>query len=172
MRRKWIVLGAAALLAALPQCGWAQGNPRGKAEVTVGGKAVSIDYGRPSLHSRIVADMLSQLPAGDFWRLGADQSTTFITSGDLSFGDVKIPKGAYSLWAQKQADGSWKLVFNRQHGQWGTDHDASKDFASVPLQQSKAADSAERVTITLTKAGDGGALAIQWGDMKLSTTFK
>jgi DUF2911 family protein len=172
MKRKWVVIWAAAVLTALPSCGWTQRNPRAKAEVTVGGTAVSIDYGRPSLRGRTVTDLLSQLPPGGFWRLGADQSTTFTTSGDLSFGDVKVPKGTYSLWAQKQADRSWKLVFNQQHGQWGTDHDASKDFASVPLKETKADDSAEQVTIALAKAGDGGALTIRWGDMKLSTDFK
>ncbi len=172
MRRKWVVIWAAAVLTALPRCSWAQRNPRGKAEVTVSGKAVSIDYGRPSLRGRTVTDLLSRLPAGDFWRLGADQSTTFTTSGNLSFGGVKVPRGAYSLWAQKQADNSWKLVFNKQHGQWGTEHDTSKDFASASLKESKADDSAEQVTIALAKAGDGGALTIRWGDMKLSTEFK
>jgi hypothetical protein len=116
--------------------------------------------------------MLSQLTTGDFWRLGADQSTTFRTTGVLSFGDVKVLKGAYSLWAQKQADNSWKLVFNKEHGQWGTDHDASKDFASVPLKESKAEDSAQQVTIALANTRDGGTLTIQWGDMKLATEFK
>src|SRR5690349_15136718 len=81
-------------------------NPRGKAELTLNGKKISVEYGRPSLHGRTVNDLLGQVGAGDFWRLGADKSTTFSTTGDLMFGDAKVPKGEYSLWAQKQADGS------------------------------------------------------------------
>jgi hypothetical protein len=112
------------------------------------------------------------LKPGDFWRLGADKSTTFSTTADLQFGDVAVPNGEYSLWAAREADNSWKLVFNKQHGQWGTQHDASQDLASVPLEQTKASNPAEMVTISLAKQGAGGSIAIQWGDMKLRTSFK
>jgi len=146
-------------------------NPRGKAELTLNGKKISVEYGRPSLGGRTINDLLGQLPAGEFWRLGADKSTTFSTTGDLMFGNVKVPKGEYSLWAQKQADGSWKLVFNKQHGQWGTNHDPSQDFASVPLKTEKESKSAEQVTITLEEEHGGGEVSIQWGNMELSATF-
>ena len=85
---------------------------------------------------------------------------------------MKVPAGTYSLWARKEADNSWKLVFNTQHGQWGTQHDASKDLVAVPLTESKASDSAEQVTIDLAKADNGGSITILWGDMKLSTNFQ
>jgi hypothetical protein len=138
----------------------------------VGGKAVSVEYGRPSLKGRSVSDMLDQLKPGDFWRLGADKSTTFSTATDLQFGDVTVPAGQYSLWAARAADNSWKLVFNKQHGQWGTQHDASQDLASVPLKEAKGPGSEEMVTISLSKRGAGGTITIQWGDMKLSADFK
>ncbi len=147
-------------------------NPRGTAGLTLNGKKISVEYGRPSLHGRTVNDLLGQLGTGEFWRLGADKSTTFSTAGDLMFGDVKVPKGEYSLWAQKQADGSWKLVFNKQHGQWGTNHDASQDLYSVPLKTEKESKPAEQVTITLEEEHGSGEISIQWGDMELSTTFK
>ncbi len=147
-------------------------NPRGTAELTLNGKKISVEYGRPSLHGRAVNDLLGQLGTGEFWRLGADKSTTFSTTGDLMLGDVKVPKGQYSLWAQKQADGSWKLVFNKQHGQWGTNHDASQDLYSVPLKTEKESKSAEQATITLEEEHGSGEISIQWGDMELSTTFK
>jgi hypothetical protein len=150
-------------------CG--QGNPRGTAKLTLNGATVSVDYGKPSLKGRAVKDMLAQVAVGDFWRLGADKSTTFKTTGDLTFGDVKVPAGEYSLWAKKEAENKWSLVFNKQHGQWGTDHDPSQDFASVPLKMESGGESAEQVTITLEKAHGGGEISIQWGDMKLSADF-
>jgi hypothetical protein len=70
------------------------------------------------------------------------------------------------------SDNSWKLVFNKQHGQWGTQHDASQDFASVPLVESKPAESVEMVTLTLSKAGNGGKLLIQWGTLEATATFQ
>jgi len=160
---------AGALALAAPA--WAQSD-RGTSKLTLGNKKISIDYGRPALKGRKVEDMLSQLGAGEVWRLGANASTTFVTTGELSFSDVKVPAGTYSLWARKEADNSWKLVFNTQHGQWGTQHDASKDLVAVPLTESKASDSAEQVTIDLAKADNGGSITILWGDMKLSTNFQ
>jgi hypothetical protein len=150
----------------------AQGNPRGTSKLTLNGKAISVEYGRPSLKGRTVQQLLESLKPGSVWRLGADKSTTFTTATDLLFGDVKIPKGEYSLFARRDADNSWKLVFNKQHGQWGTEHDPAQDLAAVPLKQTKAPKSEEMVTINLAKEGSGGVILIHWGDMNLTANFK
>lgn len=171
MAKKLNVILVAGLLLGLALPLAAQGNPRSATSVLVGGKSVSIDYGQPSLKGRTIQDMLGKLSAGQFWRLGADSSTTFTTDSDLKFGSTTVPKGVYSLWAQKQADNSWKLVFNKQHGQWGTQHDAAQDLVAVPLKESKASTSAETLSITIEKAGNGGKITIQWGDMQLETEF-
>ena len=104
--------------------------------------------------------------------MGSNTSTTFKTEVDLAFGDVTVPAGEYSMWMQRQDDNSWKLVFNKQHGQWGTKHDASQDFASVPLKESKAANPVEMVTLTLSKKGGGGTLTIEWGTLEAAASFK
>jgi len=172
MKRFLIAVLAMAVIGVVAAIGLAQGNPRGTAKISVGSTMISVEYGRPSLKGRSVAELLEQLKPGDFWRLGADKSTTFSTTADLQFGDVTVPNGEYSLWAGRQADNSWKLVFNKQHGQWGMQHDASQDLVSVPLKETKASNSAEMVTISLTKQGGGGGIAIQWGDMELAASFK
>ena len=113
----------------------------------------------------------AKLGAGEFWRLGADKSTTFKTTGDLTFGDAKVPAGEYSLWAKKEGENKWSLVFNKQHGQWGTEHDTSQDLATVPLTMETASQPAEQVTIKLQKQSGGGKLSIGWGDLALATNF-
>lgn len=171
MKRVLTLLCALGLGAALATPAAAQNNPRGTASLTLGGTKVSVEYGRPSLNGRSVSELLGQLPAGEVWRLGADKSTTFTATGDLDFGGTTVPKGEYSLWARKESDNSWKLVFNSQHGQWGTNHDASKDAVAVPLKQEKETPAAEKVTIELEKEGNGGELTVKWGDLELSTNF-
>lgn len=171
MRRILTVLFSVAIGATWAGTALAQNNRRGTAKLDLNGTQVSVEYGRPTLHGRSVEDMLSKLPAGGFWRLGADKSTTFRTSGNLVFGDTTVPAGEYSLWAQKQEDGSWKLVFNKQHGQWGTSHNPSLDLVSVPLKEEKEAKSADEVTIELENE-NGGEISIHWGNMELSTNFK
>ncbi|MGO9271913.1 MAG: DUF2911 domain-containing protein [Terriglobia bacterium] len=166
----WAISAVMAILVATVSC-LAQGNGRGTATLTLNGATVTVEYGTPSLKGRGVKDLLGQLGAGDFWRMGANKSTTFSTTRDLQFGDVAVPKGEYSLWAQKQSDGSWKLVFNKQHGQWGTDHDPAQDFASVPLKQETEGKSAEMVTITLEKENGAGEFSVQWGEMEMTANF-
>ncbi|MGD1155206.1 MAG: DUF2911 domain-containing protein [Terriglobia bacterium] len=171
MRQVTLVLLSVTMMIALAASALAQRNPRGTANLTLKGKTISVEYGRPSLKGRTVDQMLSQLKAGDVWRLGADKSTTFTTVLDLAFGDVTVPAGEYSLWMQKQADNSWKLVFNKEHGKWGTQHDAAQDLVSAPLKQLQAAESVEMVTITLAEAGEGGVISIEWGTMKVTASF-
>ncbi len=171
MRRLWIGFSILALALSLPAAVLAQAGSRGTSKITLKGATVSVEYGRPALKGRSVAEMLAKLKPGQVWRLGSNQSTTFTAGVDLKFGDVTIPKGEYSLWARHEADNSWKLVFNKQHGQWGTQHDAAQDLAAVPLKEAKAGKPAEVVTIDLHQQGGGGAIAIQWGDMELSTDF-
>ena len=172
MKRFLIAVLAMAVVGVVAESGLAQHNPRGTAKISVGSKTISVEYGQPSLKGRSVAELLQQLKPGDFWRLGADKSTTFSTTADLQFADVTVPNGQYSLWAEREADNSWKLVFNKQHGQWGTTHDASQGLASVPLKETKASNSVEMVTISLTKEGAEWRIGIQWGDMKLTANFK
>jgi hypothetical protein len=141
---------------------------RGKAELKLPGGAVTVDYGRPALKGR---DMLSQLQDGSFWRMGMNQATVLTTPVDLTFDGTKVPKGAYSLWLKKQGDG-FVLVFNSQTGQWGTQHDTSKDLFSVPLKKEALSTPVETFTIDLKGAPKGGDLGLSWGAVRLSAPFE
>jgi len=171
MKKLWIVLLSAVMTVGFTAAAFAQAGPRGTSTLTLNGKTVSVEYGRPSLRGRTTDDLLGKLPAGGFWRMGSNKSATLKTDVDLAFGDVTVPAGEYSIWMQKQADNSWKLVFNKQHGQWGTDHDASQDLASAPMTSTKATSPMEMLTITLRKAGGGGTLTVEWGTLVASAAF-
>lgn len=141
---------------------------RGKAEATIGGKKIAVDYGRPQLKGR---DMLARAPEGTVWRMGMNEATTIDTAGDLAFGDVTIPKGAYSLFAKRTGEKGWELIFNKQTGQWGTQHDATKDFARVPLEWKSKDDSTEAFTIEVVPQGKGGEFKMIWGTHVLEAPF-
>ena len=172
MKRLLCGICGLAVIAILAVPGFAQRNPRGSSTLDVNGKTVSVEFGRPSLKGRNVDELLGKLKPGDVWRLGADKSTTFSTPIDLMFGDVTLPAGEYSLWARREAGDTWKLVFNKQHGQWGPQHDAAQDLVAVPLKESKLTNPQEMVSISLNKAKEGGLLVIEWGDKKLAASFK
>jgi hypothetical protein len=154
---KRIAFAVAALALAAPS--FAQ-NARGEAKATVAGKAVSIDYGRPSLKGR---DMLGQAQVGQAWRMGADAATTLKTDADLAFGSVAVPKGEYVLTATKVAADQWNLNVLAKA-------DRAK-VADVPLAGGKAAASVEQFTIELKGDGSKGDLQLSWGTTTLKSSF-
>ena len=155
---KRIALAALAVMVAVPAL--AQMNPRGEAKAMVAGKAVSIDYGRPSLKGR---DMLGQAQVGQAWRMGADAATTLKTDADLSFGAVAVPKGEYILTATKVAADQWHLNVLAKA-------DRAK-VADIPLAAGKLGASVEQFTIALTGDKDKGALELHWGTTALKAAF-
>ncbi len=169
-RMKLAGLGLAAMLATAVMA-FPQANPRGFSQIDLNGRYVSVFFGRPSLKSRTIDDLLGELRPGSYWRLGADESTTLTTMTALKFGNVTVSHGTYSIWAKRNSNGTWDLVFNHQYGQWGTLHDAAKDFASVPLKETRSGSTEQKMNITLTKEGDGGAFRVHWGNMELTTHF-
>src|SRR5437879_9990542 len=136
----WSVIVVAAL--AGTAC-LAQGSPRGTAKLDLGGKTVSVEYGRPSLKGRTMQQLLGRLKVGGFWRLGADDSTTFSTDADLGFGEVTVPKGKYSIWARKEAGNRWTLVDRKNAGLIGRDRGISAAFSSLKLAQVKDSENAD-----------------------------
>ena len=140
-------------------------NPRAKVEADFNGKAVSVDYGRPSLNGR---DMLGMATSGMVWRLGSEAATTITSEGDLMLGNDMVPAGVYTLFARKTDEG-WNLLINSQTGQSGLEHDPEKDLLATPLKVEKASESAEMFTISLMADGMNGTLKMQWGETALIT---
>jgi hypothetical protein len=155
---KRIALAALAVMVAGPA--FAQDTSRGEAKAMVAGKAVSIDYGRPSLKGR---DMLGQAQVGQAWRMGANDPTTLKTDADLAFGGVSVPKGEYVLTATKIAADQWHLnVLGKA--------DRTK-VAEIPLAQAKLDASVEQFTIALKGEKDKGELELHWGTTALKAAF-
>lgn len=146
----------------------AQGN-QAKAELSAGAGSIAISYGQPALGGR---ERVAEQKVGDYWRMGKNQATTITSPVDLNFGSVKVPKGSYSLFLLRESPEKYTLVFNSQTGQWGTQHDASKDLFKVPLQLEKIASSVELFTVDLKKAAGGGQLSLTWGTSKLFADFQ
>ena len=160
-------IGAALLGASLLAC--AQGNmasPPGKAEVTLKGQQVTIAYGRPSMRGRKIMGGL--VPYGHWWRTGANEATSLTTGIDLDIGGAKVPAGKYTLYTLP-SEGTWKLIINKQTGQWGTEYNQDQDLARVDMQKSKTAAPVEQFTISFAKKGEDSAdLVLEWETTRVS----
>lgn len=144
-------------------------SPRDSSVLVLGGKRLAVNYGRPSRRGRTI--MGAVVPYGEVWRTGANEATTFTTEADLILGGVEVPKGAYSLYTLPSPN-VWKLIINKETGQWGTEYDRALDLARVNMKKETTKEMGERLTIRLEKTGERtGVFTLMWERTKLSVGF-
>jgi hypothetical protein len=183
-----------ATLSALAFAASALAAERGTASASVGGKKLTIDYGRPALKGRTLAELTKQLPEDRIWRAGDDQVTTLTTEGDVLIGGKKLPAGKYSLYVHLGQDASRSLVVNSDLGiplikiwdkapanmanePWPRldgyqKNVADKELVRATMKKEAAKAPLDVFTINLTPAGDGATLNMAWGDESWSIDVK
>ena len=150
-----------------------------------GGKVVMIVYGRPYTKDpktgapRKIWGTL--IPYGTVWRTGADEATLLITGVPLVFGDTTVPAGAYSIWTLPAADGSAKLIINKEIGQWGIDprepsdaYDEKNDLLRIDLKKDTLDTEVDQLTISVGKDPNVTVcrlLKISWYNTQYSVPF-
>jgi hypothetical protein len=154
------VLAVARQFAARDAAGQGAGpiSPRDTVQARFSGASLTVDYGRPSKRGRTTFGGL--VPWNEVWRTGADAATQFTTTRDLLLGDTELKAGSYTLWTQPTESGA-TLIVNGQVGQWGTEYNAQRDVARIPLTVRHLDQPVERFTIDFTSAG-GGELRMRW----------
>lgn len=147
------------------------GSSHVKAEWTVDGAAIAIEYGRPSLKGRPEAQLM---PAGQPWRTGADQATTITSNKALTFGAVKLePNTPYTI-NTVPGDEQWQLLFGKlsKPGQWGIPYQPALEIGKDPMAVGKAATPVEQLTISIDDTSTGATLRIEWGPVSATAPFK
>ncbi len=135
-------------------------SPEVVARARLGGAPVVVTYSSPRRRDRVLLGKV--IPYGSVWRTGANAATTLFFDNDLDIGGKRIPAGVYSLWTLPRSDGSVELIVNSQHGQWGTDYDASHDVAHIPMSVATVPSPQEDFAIAVAD-GTPGRLRISWG---------
>lgn len=175
-------------------------SPRGEAATQVGGAFaesgsyeggswVIVDYGRPILRGR--ENMFGSgetygdgfLLGAPIWRIGANQSTRFMTETDLIFGGQRLPAGEYSIFADLEED-EWTLVFStwgvKQTFQevnpdalWGAyEYTPERDVLRTTMAVETFPMSADQLIITFTDmTQEGGNFTIWWDDQLATAPF-
>jgi hypothetical protein len=141
---------------------------------------IMIDYGQPHARGRTIVGNV--VPLDVPWRTGANEATSLVTDVDLTIGGVAVPKGSYTLYTLPSRSG-WKLIINKNTGQWGTDYLPEHDLARVDLRARQLREPLDSFSIWLVpeverNAQGGisgglprGALRLAWGDVELSTDW-
>jgi hypothetical protein len=141
----------------------AKPSPPGTATFTFAdGKTVTIDYSRPSMRGRKIFGGL--VPYGQVWRTGANSATSLKTTANVTIGGASVPAGNYTLYTIPSEKG-WKLIINKETGQWGTEYKESEDLARVDMKVSKNASPTEQFTISFDQTNANAAvLKLDWDD--------
>jgi len=146
-----------------------------------GPSRIAISYGQPHARGRKVEGGL--IPVDTVWRFGANMATTLHTDLDITLGDLKLSRGDYSLFIlyTRTAAGGYALIVNRGTGQWGTDHDATKDIGRVALTARTMAEPEPALSIYLVPDSPDpttgyaelrGTLRIKWGTTELTAPWR
>ena len=146
-------------------------SPPGTAEVTFdSGKKITIEYSRPYAKGRQVMGGL--VPYGSVWRTGANEATSLKTDTDLVINGTTVPAGSYTIYSLA-SENSWKLIINKQTGQWGTEYHADQDLARIDMNVTALSQPVEQFTITFDKkSGDAAQLNLQWAKTQASVEVK
>ena len=134
------------------------------------GGIVLIDYGRPMVRERSVWGG-ALVPFDSVWRAGANDATHLFTTRGLTFGQLAVAPGSYTLWIQHTRNGTF-LIVNKQTGQWGTQYDPAQDLGRIPMQMTASPNHLEELTVTVRNlGGNRGAIDFAWERSVATATF-
>jgi hypothetical protein len=139
--------------------GMASASPRDTVRATVAGAKLLVDYGRPSKRGREIFGAME--PWDSVWRTGANAATQFETDRMLMIGSTMLQPGKYTLWTIPSRSG-WKLIINKETGQWGTAYKKENDVARVDMKTETLPATVEQFTISIVPDGSGGVLRLDW----------
>jgi hypothetical protein len=143
-------------------------SPHAEVSATVGGKKITVSYGRPLKKGRDIWGGL--VPWDEVWRTGADEATTLTTDGDITLGTLKVAKGSYALFTIPSQKKSWQLIVNKNPKQWGAfKYDPKDDLGKTAMKVGSGAEPVEQFTISIESNGPKKAtLKLAWDDLVAS----
>src|SRR6202790_5124364 len=142
-------------------------SPPAKASCDLGaGQTITVDYSSPRAKGRKIFGGL--VPYGQVWRAGANEATTFVSTGDINVGGKTVPAGKYTMFAIPGED-KWTLVISKKTGEWGTAYPGPEnDLARIDMKVSKTSAPVENFTIAFDQSGNGCTLRMEWENTRAS----
>ena len=152
-------------------------SPLAEARFQKDGLSVKVDYCQPAAKSRLIfgekrAGALQ--PFGQYWRVGANEATTFETNADLVINGKDLKAGKYSLYAIP-GQAIWTIAFNSNWDRWGaTAPDTKTDVLRTEVPANNAAEKKEKLEIVFGNPNEAGPanFNIQWDKTAVRIPFQ
>ena len=169
MKRLFVLSAIAALSCFIGTACAQKPSPAATATATLSnGAVITISYGSPALKGRTIGKEVEPMP-GKVWRAGANDATVFETTKDITINGKSLPAGKYGFFTIDNG-AEWTLIFNKTWKQWGAfGYKEADDALRVMVKPGKSAESAERLTYTVTA---DGKVSLNWGTLQVDFTIK
>jgi hypothetical protein len=136
-------------------------SPPAKAEGTIDGVKVTIDYHQPSAKGRKVMGAL--VPYGEVWRTGANNTTSIEFSAPVKIEGKALPAGKYALFTIP-GENEWTIIINKTI-KWGHyDYKEAEDVLRVKVKPSKTDSMVETFNIAVEK----DKVTMKWENTQVS----
>lgn len=141
-------------------------SPPVKAEGTIDGVTVKIDYSAPSARGRKMIG--GNEPYGKVWRTGANKATIFEIDKAILVEGQQLAAGKYELFTIPGAD-EWTIIFQKFGDQWGAyAYSEANDVLRVKVKPGKTKAFVETLSINPEK----DKVTIQWENTQVAFTVK
>ncbi len=123
-------------------------SPPAKAEGTIDGVKVTIDYHQPSARGRKIMGGL--VPYGEVWRTGANATTSIEFSAPVKIEGKELAAGKYGLYTIP-GENEWIIIFNKTI-KWGAyTYKQDEDVLRVSVKPGKTSSFVETFNIAVEK---------------------
>ena len=148
----------------------APASPPAMVVSVIGSKSFWIAYSSPGVKGRagkiFGSDGLIKTAGGSqypIWRTGANSATTLIVDGKVKIGDITVPSGAYTLFADISDQNNWTLIISKKTGQWGLSYDPADDLGKTKFAMSAPSSMVENLKWDIMDKGNGmGVITLSW----------
>jgi len=176
MKKRILLIIGIALVAIIALLAWFRSytkshSPAAKAIIENREVKIVINYCQPYKKGRLIfGDETSGAlqPYGKYWRIGANEATTFETNKPLMVNDQHLKVGKYSMYAYPGKE-YWQIVFNSESERWGVPApDPSNDIVKTNVPCTNNNPLEEQLVISLMQ-GDSNSIQmlIYWDQTKV-----
>ncbi|GHM99254.1 hypothetical protein WSM22_07440 [Cytophagales bacterium WSM2-2] len=141
-------------------------SPPAKAEASVDGVKVTIDYSTPSAKGRKMLG--GNEPYGKVWRTGANEATTFVIDKGIKVEGKDLAAGKYALFTIP-GENEWTIILNKKADQWGAfDYSEAEDALRVKVKPGKT----DKFIETFNIAIEGNKVVLRWENTQVAFALK
>ena len=182
MLKKILLISAVVIIGLLLFFNWfkkdtKKHSPPATASYSHGSLKIDINYCQPAAKGRIIfgdEEAGALQPYGKYWRLGANEATTFENNQTIWFNDKELAAGKYSIYAYPGQE-KWVIAVNKDWDRWGAQEaDMTMDVLRTEVSANNQAEFKESLEINFSDKDSVGNvnLLIHWDKEQVKIPIK